>query len=240
MRFLLRPVIVLVAFPLAFSLSCAPAPDPGGVDARAADRPQACEPAPDRLCPVDEGSGDAEFTGYRTALVQAVANRDMEAFRGMVDPAIRTSFGPGGGFDALIQQWETASGSSALWEELDTILGGGGAFRGEGDDRSFWAPYVYAIWPEDVDAFEHVAATGRRVVVRERPETRAGEVARVDHEILELVRREEESAEWLRVRTPAGVEGWVAESDVRSPIGYRAGFNRNGGTWRMTALVAGD
>ena len=117
---------------------------------------------------------------------------------------------------------------------------GGGAFRGEGEDRSFWAPYVYASWPEDVDAFEHVAATGSSVVVRDRPGPEAAEVARVDYEILELVRREEESEEWVRVRTQAGVEGWVASAEVRSPIGYRAGFNRNDGTWRMTALVAGD
>lgn len=199
-----------------------------------------CRPGPERLCPVDEAASDPAFAAYRTALLQVVAARDLEALRRMVDPGVRTSFGGGGGFKALIDQWEAGSGSAALWDELDGILRGGGAFRGEGESRSFWAPYVYASWPEDVDAYEHVAATGSGVVIRERPDPEGAEVARVDYEILELVRREEESDEWARVRTQSGVEGWVASGEVRSPIGYRAGFNRVDGTWRMTALVAGD
>ena len=244
MSFPARPSILLAAsLALLLAHACAPS-DPAAMDARATDTaaPAAapCQKGPERLCPVDEGTADPEFAAYRTALLQAVAARDLEALRGMVDPAIRTSFGGGGGFKALLDQWETGSGSTALWDELDAILRGGGAFRGEGGNRMFWAPYVYASWPEDVDAFEHVAAMGSGVVVRERPDPEGAEVARVDYEILELVRREEESDAWVRVRTQAGVEGWVASGDVRSPIGYRTGFNRIDGTWRMTALVAGD
>jgi hypothetical protein len=210
------------------------------MDAHATDTAAPCQPGPERLCPVDEGASDPAFAAYRTALLQAVAAKDLQALRGMVDPGVRTSFGEGGGFEALLEQWETGSGSPALWDELEGILRGGGAFRGEGESRSFWAPYVYASWPEEVDAFEHVAATGSGTVIRERPDAEGAEVARVEYEILEMVRREEESDGWVRVRTQNGVEGWVASGDVRSPIGYRAGFNRNGGKWWMTALVAGD
>jgi hypothetical protein len=243
MAFPVRPATILVALlTLVLTLSCAPS-DRDASDARATDtaaRPVPCQPGSERLCPVDEGAKDPEFAAYRTALLQAVAAKNPEALRGMVDPGVRTSFGADGGFEALLEQWEARSGSPALWDELEGILRGGGAFRGEGESRAFWAPYVYASWPEEVDAFEHVAATGSSVVIRERPDPEGAEVARVDYEILELVRREEESDQWVRVRTQAGVEGWVASGDVRSPIGYRAGFERNGGTWRMTALVAGD
>ncbi|HEY0140674.1 MAG TPA: hypothetical protein VGF48_07250 [Thermoanaerobaculia bacterium] len=42
------------------------------------------------------------------------------------------------------------------------------------------------------------------------------------------------------VRTLGGKEGWVRTSDVRTPIGYRAGFSKRYGAWKMDALVAGD
>jgi hypothetical protein len=67
-------------------------------------------------------------------------------------------------------------------------------------------------------------------------------VATVDWAILELQPSADAppSREWLRVKTPDAVEGWVHADDVHSPVGYRAGFSKRSGRWLLEALVAGD
>ena len=130
-------------------------------------QPAACVPAPDRLCPVDEGASDPSFAAYRTRLEVAVRRRDADALLALVDPDIRTSFGGTGGIDHFRAQWKLDAPDSALWPELDAILSSGGTFRGPAAARSFWAPYVYSAWPEGKDSFTHVAALGPDVEVRE-------------------------------------------------------------------------
>ena len=158
--------------------------------------------------------------------MDAVKRKDEAKLRELVDPAIRTSFGDSGGIEDFMKR--------GLWSELETILGMGGRFLGEGD-AAFWAPYVYAAWPENLDAFQHVAALRAGIPIRSEPRSDANVVATVDWAILELVGSGGENEGWRRLR-----EGWVERKDVRSPIDYRAGFNKREGRWRMTALVAGD
>ena len=200
-----------------------------------------CTAAVGRLCPVDEGSRDASFAAFRTSLTEAVAAKDEARLLAFVDPKIRTNFGGGGGTGDFKTQWKTSSPDSPLWQELASILEHGGTFRGEGQEQSFWAPYVYASWPDEVDAFEHVAAVGAGVPIRAEPKPDAEVVTTVDWAILSLPRVNTPPPDgWQRVKTTDGREGWVQKDDVRSPIGYRGGFSKRSGSWKMDALVAGD
>lgn len=200
-----------------------------------------CTPAERRLCPKDEGVSDASFASFRAQMSQAVERRDSPALLKMIHPKIRTSFGDGGGIGDFRKQWKMESSDSPLWNELAFILNNGGSFLGEGANRPFWAPYIYSAWPEPYDAFSHVAAVTPGVAIRSKPDAAAKSITSADWEILELPDTQQEPPEgWRRVRTATGVEGWVAEEDVRSPVGYRAGFHKENGVWRMNALVAGD
>lgn len=196
-----------------------------------------CAPAAHRLCPVDEGASDASFKAFRDALSDAVSRKNEPALLALVDPGIRTDFGGGGGLEDFRKHWKLSSPDSKLWPELSEIFNLGGTFRGEGNDRSFFAPYVYAAWPDSIDAFQHVAATRANVPIRREPAQQAEIVTTVDWEILAANHR---STGWIQVKTSDGKEGWVQESDVRSPVGYRAGFSKRSGAWKMDALVAGD
>lgn len=201
----------------------------------------ACVPAAYRLCPVDEGAGDAEFAAFRAELLDAVRRKDATRLLTLVDPNIRTSFGEGGGVDDFRRQWNIDSPDSRLWPELATILTMGGSFLGDGEQRAFWAPYVYANWPEGFDAFTHVAAVRAGVPLRSGTTETDPIVVTVDWEILEVnAAGATGENQWTRVRTHAGKEGWVSSEDVRSSVGYRAGFNRISGSWKLNALVAGD
>lgn len=218
-----------------------PAPVPEVTGTSATQEPVACVAAADRLCPVDEGTRDPAFAAFRDALRDAVRAKSESRLLKLVDPNIRTSFGGGGGIDDFKKQWKTSSPESEVWAELAAIADMGGKFVGAGPERSFWAPYVYAAWPETYDAFQHVAAVRDSVPIRRNAAPEAAPVTTVSWAILELVSYPGAQREgWLRVKAPDGQEGWVAEADVRSPVGYRAGFSIRRGRWLMEALVAGD
>lgn len=193
-----------------------PAPPPPAVEA-----PPACVPAERRLCPSDEGPRDATFVAFRDELLDAVRKNDEARLLQHVDPNVRTSFGGGGGIDDFRKQWKSA--------DLEKILRLGGTFQGEG----FWAPYVYSAWPESIDAFQHVAAVRAGVPLRAAAAADAAVVANVDWAILELLPDADSRAPWLHVKTVEGKEGWVRAEDVHSPVGYRAGFSKRSGQWKL-------
>ena len=45
---------------------------------------------------------------------------------------------------------------------------------------------------------------------------------------------------WLKVETLGGKKGFVNAKFVRSPIDYRAIFEKKSRSWKMTAFVSGD
>lgn len=199
-----------------------------------------CEAAPNRLCPTDDGTNDPSFAAFRNAFREAVRRRDKAKLVAMIDPKIRTSFGGKNGVAELDGQ--LANADSAVWPELEALLRLGGAFQGVGNDRSFWAPYVYARWPESIDPFSHAAATAASVIVRAEPNATASQIALVSWEILELVPNPsgEPQGPWRHVRTSKGEEGWVQEGDIRSSLDYRAAFSKRTGDWKMDTFVKGD
>ena len=210
----------------AATASAGPAPLPAAT----------CVAGPNTLCPVDEGSSDPSFAAYRAKLMSAVEHKSEKELLPLLDPTIRTNFGGGSGIATFQGQWNPSSPDSKLWSELTTILSNGGSFLGE-TREAFWAPYVYSKWPDEVDAFEHVAALRAEVPVRESAGETASTVTSLNWNIARIVGRSEG---WLQVQTSEGKKGWVRASDVRSPLTYRAGFNKVRGEWKMTGLVAGD
>ena len=194
---------------------------------------------PDRLLPVDEAAKQPAFFSARAALQAAVARHDVAAVTAALDPAIRTSFGGGGGRKDFLRQWKPDDPASRLWSELGALLALGGSFP---DESTFVAPYVYGRWPERFDAFEHVAIVGDGVRVRAAAASSARVIARLDFAIVRLAPRGggRASSGWTAILVPGGGRGFVASSLVRSPVGYRAIFRRGPAGWRMSALVSGD
>lgn len=183
---------------------------------------------------VDETSEDPSLAAFRDELLAAVRRRDADAVVAMADPKIRTSFGGGGGtadFRRMLQK-------PGVFEDLEKLLSLGGSFMGEGEGRSFWAPYVYSAWPEAHDAFESLAVIGKDVPLRETKELTSGVSATLDHDIVTIV--SPAVSDPRQVKTADGKTGWVEAKHLYSPIALRAGFMKSGGKWKMNALVAGD
>ena len=140
--------------------------------------------------------------------------------------------------------WATDDPDTRVWSELGRVLGMGGAYAG---DSTFMAPYVYAVWPDSLDAFEFVAVTSPRAAVRSAPETGADTIGTASYSILQLAdwrgmpeTTTEPDTSWAGVVLPDGRTGWLRAEDVHSPVGRRAIFAWRDGRWVMDAFVAGD
>lgn len=120
-----------------------------------------------RLAPVDEAARYPDFLQFRTALRQIIARRDVPALLAVIHPNIKNSFGGDDGVEQFKRIWRPEQLDSHVWNELDALLSLGGTFSGP---DTFVAPYVYANWPQEFDAFDYWAVIGRNVRVR-RPET---------------------------------------------------------------------
>jgi hypothetical protein len=197
-----------------------------------------------KLPPRDEARQDPSFLAFRQRLQEAVRKRDRAYLLKVIDPKIRVNFGEGGGAKEFAHQWKLDSNGSLLWKTLEEVLALGGTFSGTGREREFAAPYTYSAFPEKLDAFEHYCVTAPDVPLRAKPDVRARIIARLNYEIVRQATLprgvKPPGATWLYVATAAGKRGYVARQQVRSPVDYRAFFSKRDGTWRMTALVAGD
>ena len=190
-----------------------------------------------RLLPVDEAASSPDFFTFRAHLLSAVARRDVAALLAIVDPDIKNGFGGDDGKAAFEREWRPAAADSTVWDVLATILALGGSRSGE---DTFIAPYVSAVWPADVDGFEHVAVIGERVRVRGAPAPDAEELALVSFEVLARARGDTAPEDWTAVALRDGRRGYVHSRYVRSPIDYRAYFRKKDGRWWMVMLLAGD
>ncbi len=200
-----------------------------------------------QVLPVDEGKIDASFKAFREKLIEAVRKRDVKYVVGILDPAILNSFGGDGGIEEFKEMWKIDSPTSKLWDELLIVLTNGGSFFKEEEDNLFCAPYSFKHFPEDLDAFEYQMIFGNNVNLRAQPDLKAKTVAQLSYNVVKVdyensVANKNKEGEylWLKVETLGGKKGFVNAKYVRSPIDYRACFEKKNGKWKMTTFVAGD
>ncbi|HWM91224.1 MAG TPA: SH3 domain-containing protein [Thermoanaerobaculia bacterium] len=189
-----------------------------------------------KLLPTDEAVRDPALFAFRAQLQAAVARHDSEAVLAAVHPNIKNSFGGDDGIDAFKRIWKLPGHDSPLWDELGTVLALGGAFH---DSDTFAAPYVYQRWPERFDSFEHVAVLGTGVRVRSEPGLNGRILTSLSFDVVRLDGPAGDSG-WTRVKLRDSRTGYISSRYVRSPVDYRALFEKADGRWRLAFFVAGD
>lgn len=200
-----------------------------------------------QVFPVDEGKTDASFDAFREKLIKAVKNRDKKFLLSSLDANIKASFGGDDGIADFGKLWKIDAPKSKLWDELLTVLTGGGKFINESNKKLFCAPYSFTNFPEDLDAFEYQIIIADNVNLRARPNQTAEVTAQLSYHVVKVDyqnsigdRRKQPTYSWLKVETLGGKKGFVSAKYVRSPIDYRACFEKKRGKWKMTTFVAGD
>jgi len=199
--------------------------------------------------PVDEAHLDTSFAAFRSKLIDAAERRDAKFILSVLDPKINLSFGGQQGIRDFKSMWKIESGGKEFWAEFLPVIRNGGTFLKENGKRTnyFYAPYTFDSFPEDLNGFEHFAIFGSNVNLRESPHNESRIIARLSYNV---VKEEADPlgrgggsgkvAGWRKVRTLGGLAGYVKSEFVRSPIDYRAGFEKKRGVWKMVAFIAGD
>lgn len=198
--------------------------------------------------PVDEAAQDASFLAFRTKLIDAAERKDAAYILSILDPKISLSFGGDAGIADFKRIWKITSKNSRFWGEFLRVVKNGGTFwKGEKGEKVFYAPYSFDSFPQDLDAFMHHVIFGSDVNLRAAPGTDSRIVGQLSYNIVTVeddpdsdagkTRRERG---WSKVKTLGGQSGWVKNEFVRSPIDYRAGFQKKRGAWKMVTFIAGD
>ena len=203
-----------------------------------------------KINPGDEALTDTAFFVLREKLLQAIDNKDAFYLLDKTAADIKCSFGAEDGVAGFVQLWQLDSqegiASSKLWTTLKSVLTQGGIFRNNGS--VFVAPYYYALFPDEYDAFTHGVILGRGVRMRESPSLQSAVVKSLSFDVVEIMETTHdfetiggEEYPWVQVKLPDGKEGYIWGKFLGSPIGFRAGFTRQqNGSWLMDFFVSGD
>lgn len=200
--------------------------------------------------PVDEAAKDKSFFAFRAKLIEAAKRRDAKYILGIVDRNIKNTFGDSNGINEFKKTWRLERHDSKFWDEFITVLANGGTFwnrQGAPKNQIFHAPYTFTNFPEDLDAFDYQAILGSGVNLRSKPEANAPVVASLSYNVVKVdfagsvkIAGSDEEYSWLKITTLGGKKGFVQAKYVRSPIDYRAIFEKRGGVWKLVAFIAGD
>jgi len=197
----------------------------------------------ERLKRWDEGPQDASFLKFRNSLKDIIARKDASALFKVLASDIKIDFGGFGGGPEFHKMWKPYDKDSKVWAALSLVVEGGGNFDAP---VQFSAPYVSSAFPSDLDAFEHLVVTADDAVMRAAPNANAPVVRKLDLDILTIVKsaskpqHEAGPNDWSEVKDAKGVQGFVLDRDVRSPLDYRALFVKQKGRWVITSFLAGD
>lgn len=219
--------------PVAAAPLQAPSPTPS---ASASPAVAATPTLPVSYPPRDECSRQPGFRAFRDKLFAAVKAKDADAIVALADPAIHLDFGGGAGTDELRKR--LSDPKSGLWGEIAQLSGLGCA----ADRGVATLPWIFARLPEGFDdATTAMYGTGPQLVLRKTPSASGRPLATLTWPVVELEGKGfDPQAKFARVRLSDGTVGYLETAQLRSLLDYRLVAERQGGAWKITALVAGD
>ena len=213
---------------------------------------QLSQAEPLRAPPIDQCGDDPTFVEYREKLAGAIALKDADALRPLVDLNIKTSFGPDGddGWSGFVRDWNLdRPADSELWLELAEVLNLGCAM----DDGHPAAPGNFSQLPDigvllgqvggAIEGLPPFFAVQKDAALRSRPDDNAALVRLLDyHVLIEILDDKPGSVPegWLHARLTNGQSGYVRLTAVRNVIDLRASFEKRDGKWVMTSFLGGD
>ena len=197
----------------------------------------AATPAP-RLPPVDQCAAKPGFKIYKDALKRSVDRRNGDGLLALLAPDVLVNFGGESGRDAFAREWDLKAGvPEELWKQLAGILALGCA-KSTG---VLVIPSMASQFDSDADegALDKLVVISSSAELRAAPDSASARVASLSWDVVTALERRHQD-DWVKVQLADGRKGWVAGSQMRSPLDYRAIIEKRDGRWMITAFVAGD
>jgi hypothetical protein len=188
-----------------------------------------------KYAPRDECGELPGARAFREKLAAAVQAGDADAIVAMAVPDIRLGFGGEDGQKRLRTALRAPDGK--LMNELGQLLQLGCA---EGEGGGLTIPWYFRQDFGDVDSYSAMLVTGVDVPLLAAAKPDAATVARLSWNLVELTGGLRPDAAYQQVKTTQGKAGYIATDKLRSLLDYRMLAIRQGETWKITALLAGD
>lgn len=190
------------------------------------------------LLPEDQSTRDTSLQALLDTMRTIVRRKDGKALGALMAPDFKVEFDVGKGPEVFRRHWESDTATSAVWTVLDRLLALGGTFYSE---SLFAVPYVYTRFPHDIDRLSHVVATGE-VPLHAESNAASPRVGTLKHSIVPLATPLTPPAmicqqPFVAVQHPDLGLCYVACTDVYSPAGHRAFFEKQRGQWRWLSLA---
>jgi len=192
-----------------------------------------------KVFPIDQSSKDISLIKFKNEILNAIEKKDTNFIVSVLDTNILNSFGGNGGIQEFWDMWQIEDPNTSFWNELKKVFTMGGTFI-DNNKNMFAMPYLFSIWPEDLDPFTYVAAINKNVELYESPSKKSKIIKKISYEILMLVDFEEENNNWKNVMTLDSVYGFIQKDFIRSPIDYRVVLQKEKDKWKIISFVAGD
>jgi hypothetical protein len=191
------------------------------------------------LLPEDQSARDKSLQALLGTIRTIVRRRDSTALGALMAPDFKVEFDVGKGSEVFRREWKSEMSSSAVWTVLDRLLVLGGTFY---SDSLFALPYVYTRFPYDLDRLRYVVAIGD-IPAHAQSTPASPRVGRLTHAIVPLATPATPPAmlcqqPFVAVQHPAFGLCYVAGTDIYSPVGHRAFFEKRHGRWRWISLAA--
>ena len=200
-----------------------------------------------KLYPIDQAEQNQDLLEFRKRFIDAVKAKDLDFVLEHIDDTIKYTFGLNEGTAGFLREWELDQNpdQSRFWDETLEVLMLGGEFTNP-EKTLFTAPYVFTSFPEDLDAFQHVAVIEREVKVYREPNRDADVLGVLNYSIVRNLTHndryvfESNGQLWRKIETFSSQIGYVPDQYLRSPVDYRLSFYNQGPKWQLIFFVAGD
>jgi hypothetical protein len=196
--------------------------------------PAPANAAPPKIPPIDECRRISGLVQFRARLANVIRKEDSKALLALLAPDVLINFGGDNGPAKFAEQWGLDGGPSELWVYLRPLARMGCARSGD----AFVIPSLPVQWDEMEDAYDQYVAVGPTAEVRQGPEYDSPVVATLAWDVVSAI--DNASDVQTKVRLADGRQGWMSDTDLYSPLGYRMVVEKRGDKWLITALVAGD
>ena len=175
------------------------------------------------------------FAEFRDKLFAAAKAKDVEALVALADPRINLDFCGGAGKDELRKR--LSDPKTPLWAEILKLEPLGCAV----DGGLATMPWIFSRVPETIgDGASTLLGMGTGLALRDKPAATAKVARRLDWPLVEAVGSADPKLPFAQVRLADGTRGYMAGDELRGMLEYRLVADRQGGEWRITALIAGD
>lgn len=196
-----------------------------------------------QLFPIDESDKDSSFLQFKVKFLDLIKNRDSIKILNFIKDDIIIGFDEdGAGKKEFTKRCKLNDPNSEFWVTSQKIIELGCVKMKEGEVEMFACPYIYANFPDSLDAISHIVVINKGVNIFEEPSVDSKVIMKVDYAILKISYGAPE--DWVKVRKlpdqPKEKKGYLLAENVYKPASIRILFKKINDIWKISSFVGGD